>query len=192
MHRCFSALCLDVGTVHHTGVDGGCSSRRITHLTLPKYEIDDIDQGIVGEDGLPKKSQFAEVCFNSSKLQAAHTVTVIAPSGTGKTTSTYSVEDGARVTSAIYECLYQDSARLQGVLYARKEVEMCFTGQTLNFVRFPSWHRLSQLLHGLRSALFDRGEDATAGTYGLLSAENCRDSSCHGPTNCGVWVVGLR
>ena len=101
---CFNALFLDAGAVQHTGVDGGCSSRCICHMELPVFNPDNLsDQGIVGEDGLPKAPQFAKVSFNSSKLQAAHTAIVIAPSSTGKTTSTDSVEDGARVTSAIYE-----------------------------------------------------------------------------------------
>lgn len=154
--RC-DALFQDAESVQHTGVDGGCSSRRICHMELPVFNPNDLsDQGIVGEDGLPKASQFAKVSFNSSKLQAAHTAIVIAPSGTGKTTSTDSVEDAARVTSAIYECIYQDSARLQGVMYAKKEVEMRFTGQTLNYVRTPSCHSSTRLFEVCTSPLCPR------------------------------------
>ena len=53
--------------MQHTGVDGGCSSRRISHIELPEYDPDNLplDQGIVGGDGLPKADQFAKVSFNS-------------------------------------------------------------------------------------------------------------------------------
>lgn len=76
-----------------------------------------------------------QASFTLSKIQAAHTAIVIAPSGAGKTASTDTVEDAARATASLYECLYEDTARLQGVLYARKEVELRFVGQTLSYVR---------------------------------------------------------
>ena len=49
--------------------------------------------------------------------------------------SSDAIEDAARATSDVYECLFEDSSRLQGVVYASKHVVMRFVGSTNNFVR---------------------------------------------------------
>ena len=80
------------------------------------------------------------------RLSAGHVVVAVSPSSCGKTVVTSGAENAIKNCAAVMDCLYMDTARLQGIKYASKGTLKRFCGSTLTFVRFKPglYHLLSK------------------------------------------------